>query len=83
MAEQRDAHGLRNLFRDLVLHREDVVQRAIVGLRPQVIAVCGIDQLRRDANLHAALLHAALEDVCDVELLANIAQVFIAVLEGE
>ena len=83
VTEQRDAHGFGDFVCDLVLHREDVVERAVIGLRPQVIAVLGVDQLRSDTNLHTAFLHAAFQHVCDPQLLADAAQVFIAILERE
>jgi hypothetical protein len=40
---------------NLVLHREDVGQLAIVALRPEVAAVGGGDQLRGDPDPIAAL----------------------------
>ncbi len=46
-----------------------------------MIAVFGVDQLRRDSNLAACLLHAALENTADIELLTNIAEVGIFTFE--
>ena len=41
---------LDDLRRYLILDFEDVPHRAVVSLRPQFAAVCGVDQLRDDAH---------------------------------
>jgi len=55
-AHQRALQRRRDRACDLVLHREDAFQLAVVGVRPQMIAVAGVDQLRgeADAQLSAA-----------------------------
>ena len=68
---------------DLVLHREHVGQLAIVALRPQVAAVGGVDQLRRDPDPIAGLAHAAFEHVRDAERLRDPPDVDVLALERE
>ena len=74
---------LRDLARDLVLDREDVLEAPLPGLRPQVVAVAGTDQLRGHPHAVAGLAHAALEDRLDRELAADLARVDAAVAEAE
>ena len=66
-AEQRDLELLDHVGRDLVLDREDVVELAVVGLRPQVRVGAGLDQLRRDPDRVARLAHRAFEHVRHVQ----------------
>ena len=82
-AEQGQLQRLDHLACNVVLHGEDVVERAVVGLRPEVRTVGGPDELRGDPHLLAGLPHAALQDVRDVELLADHPQVFVPSLELE
>ena len=74
-AEQRDLELLDHVGRDLVLDREDVVELAVVGLRPQVRVGAGLDQLRRDPHRLARLAHRAFEHVrtCSVRAISGIA----------
>ena len=66
-AEQRDLELLDHVGRDLVLDREDVVELAVVGLRPQVRVGAGLDQLRRDPHRVARLAHRAFQHVRHVQ----------------
>ncbi len=59
LAQQRRPQLLHHRLRDIVLHREDVLQRSIVGLRPELIPVCDLHQLHRDPHPVAGLAHAA------------------------
>ena len=59
--QQLDPELRDHRARDLVLHGEDVVERAVVGLRPQVHVPADIDQLRRDPHLPAGGAHAAFQ----------------------
>ena len=68
---ERVGHALR----DLALDREDVLQFAVVALRPQVAVVVRVDQLQVDVHLLAGLLHAAFEHGRDTELLGDDLQV--------
>ena len=54
-------------LRDVVLDGEDVVERAVVALRPDLRVGGRLEQLRRDPHAIAGLAHAALEDVRDLE----------------
>ncbi len=82
-AEQGQLQRLDHLACNVVLHDEDVVERAVIRLRPEVVAVRRLDQLRRDADLVAGLAHAALQDVRDVELLRHFLDVDLLALELE
>ena len=66
---RRDALG------DLVLDREDVVQRAIEALRPPVVAAGHFDQLDRDAQPIVGLANASFEQRSDAEMAADLANV--------
>ena len=59
---------------DVVLHLKDVLHVAIVGLRPEMHAVGGADQLRGHANRAACTAHAALEHVRDAQGSGNFLQ---------
>src|SRR3546814_8446726 len=48
---------------DLAFDAEDVVQGALVALGPDVVVGPGIDQLHRNQNVVADLLHAAFNDM--------------------
>jgi hypothetical protein len=63
--------ALRDGPSDLVLHREDVVQIAVVALGPELVAVGRARQLGRDAQPLAGLADRALHDVLDVETRAS------------
>ena len=54
---------------------EDIGQIAIVGLRPQMRVGPRVDQLRIYPNLIGGTLHAAFDNMCDAELLADLAQI--------
>jgi hypothetical protein len=57
-----DPEFVQDAGRDLVLNHEDVRELAIETLRPDVITVLGVHQLRRDAHTIACLAHAAFEN---------------------
>ena len=62
-------------FGDLVLHGEYVGDIAVVAFRPDVAAIGDIVELRGDAHAAAAPSHAALEDIADAEILADLLHV--------
>ena len=66
-AEQRDLELLHHVGRDLVLDLENVVQLAVVGLRPQVRVGAGLDQLRGDPDRVAGLADRAFQHVGHVQ----------------
>jgi hypothetical protein len=72
-------HALGNL----VLDGEDIVERPVVALRPEVSAALRLDELPGDPDPVAALPHATLEDVADPKLAADLADVHVAALVGE
>src|SRR5208283_2159038 len=48
---------------DLILNLENVIQVAIVGFGPEVVAVVGANELCGDAQSAAGLAHAAFQDM--------------------
>ena len=51
--------------RDLVLDTEDVVDLVVVGIRPQMKSVIGLDELRSDPYPVSRLADAALQQMFD------------------
>ncbi len=82
-AQQGIAQRAHDRAGNLVLHLEKVIERAIVGLRPQVIAGVGPDQLSRDAYRVAGFAYAAFEHVGDVQRPRNIGNRRLFALEVE
>ena len=68
---------------DSVLDVENIIDRTVVTLSPNVRAVFRINQLRGDADAGARLAHAAFENVAHAELLGRLAHVDRASLENE
>ena len=62
-------------FRYFALDGEDIGQIAVVGLRPEMRVVPGIDQLRVHAHFVADALDTSLNDVRHSELPADLAQI--------
>ena len=60
---------------DIVLDGEDVIESAVIALRPDMRAAGGIDQLRGDANAVSALADAAFQDISHAELLGRLPHV--------
>ena len=57
---------------DFVLHVEEIGQRLVEPLGPEMIARFGVDELDVDAHAVSAALNAALEDIADVQLAADL-----------
>ena len=53
--------------RDLVGNGEDVGQRAVIGLAPELRAAAGVDQPHGDAHAVAEALQTALYEIADAE----------------
>ena len=68
---------------NLVLHVEQVGDRLVEALRPQVRAALGVDELDVDAHALAAALNAAFERIAHVELAADLLRVDRLALVGE
>src|SRR5690348_13347106 len=64
-----------HLVSDLVLKRENVVQRAVEPVGPEMRARLRLDQLGGDAQTIARLAHAALDDIVNAELSPDLADV--------
>ena len=83
LAQQRRAQLLHHRLRDIVLHRENILQRSVVGLRPKLIAVGHLHQLHGDPHPGAGLAHAAFEHRGDVQRTAHVGHGRILALERE
>ena len=68
---------------DFVLHVEEIGEGLVEPLGPEMIACLGIYELDIDAHAIAAALNAALEDVADVQLAADLLQIDGLALVGE
>ena len=68
---------------DLVLDGEDIGKFPVIALRPEMIAVGDVDELRGDTDPSAGAPHASLEHGGDVELLADRPEVEVLALKGE
>ncbi len=60
-------HGGRDPVGDLVLHREDIVQVAVVALGPQLAAARHLRQLRRHPHPVPTSVYAALDQVAHAQ----------------
>ena len=60
---------------DFVLHVEQIGERLVEPLGPEMIARFGVDELHVDAHAVSAALDAALEDVADVQLAPDLLQI--------
>ena len=60
---------------DFVLHVEEIGERLVEPLGPEMIAGFGVDELHVDAHAVSAALNAALEDIADVQLAPDLLQV--------
>ena len=68
---------------DFVLHVEEIGQRLVEPLGPEMIARFGVDELHIDAHAVSAALNAALEDIADVQLAPDRLHVERLALVGE
>ena len=56
---------------DLILHIEEIGERLIEPLGPEMIAGFGVDKLHVDAHAISAALNASLKDITDVQFPPN------------
>src|SRR5215472_4092055 len=75
----RDRHSLR----DIVLHREDVGEIAVIAFSPDVLPGLRLDELPSDTDAIACLTQAAFEDVAHPELAPDLLHVDRTALVGE
>src|SRR5215471_7503898 len=75
----RDRHSLR----DIVLHREDVGEIAVIAFSPDVLAGLRLDELPSDTDAIACFTQAAFEDVAHPELAPDLLHVDRTALVGE
>ena len=68
---------------DFVLHVEEIGERLIEPLGPEMIARFGVDELNVDAHAASAALNAALEDIADIQLAPDLLQIDVLALVGE
>ena len=57
---------------DLVLHIEEIGDRLIEALGPEVVAGLGVDKLHVDAHPIAAALHATLQNIAHIQVAADL-----------
>ena len=87
--ERRGRSGKRHFQRgrdglgDFVLHVEQVRHLAVIALRPEVIAVARVDELRGDAEARPGSPHAAFENGGDAQRVGDLANVLGLALERE
>ena len=72
-----------NRQRDFILNVKDVFHLTVVAFRPQMITICDVDKLRRDAQPIAGFAHAAFQHRADVQLLPDFADVNLFAFEGK
>ena len=78
-----DPKLVQDACRDLVLNREDIRELALETLRPYLVAVIGVHELRRDAHAIAGLAHAALENRFHAQPSADLGDLEILALKSE
>src|SRR5687767_1550261 len=78
-----DAERFNDRLRDVVLNREHILHLAIVSLRPELIAVGDIHQLRSDAQSIAHAANTAVENRRDAKLPPDFREILILSLERE
>src|SRR5208282_59783 len=69
--------------RDLVLQGENIVDRAVIALGPDMPAGVRFDQLASDADAGCRLAHAAFEHIAHPELASDLANVWRLALVSE
>ena len=74
---------VRQAHNDFVLHVEKIGERLVEPFGPKMTAGYGVDELHVDAHAAAAALDAALEDIADVQLAADLLQIDGLPLVGE
>jgi hypothetical protein len=62
-------------LRNLLLDGEDILNRPVISVGPQVSPSGGFYQLGRDPDAITGLTHAALDDISGAELPPNLAQI--------
>ena len=82
-AGQADLQTLGDRPGDLLLDREHILGLAVEPLRPEVIPIRHIDELRGDPQLCPCLTHAALEHRAHREFVPDDAQILTLPLERE
>ena len=80
---QRHLQLLRDRPGNLLLHGEHVVQRPVVGLRPEVKSVVRVHELGRDPQTVTLFADAPLNEVLNVELSPDLPQVLVLALVGK
>ena len=73
--------GVDDYPRQSLLHRENIVDRAVVVVGPQVSVCACVDELSADSQPAARPPHAALEDVADTQFAGDGLHVLAGLLE--
>src|SRR5262245_25330764 len=80
---QRDLQAIGHRACDLVLDVENILQLAIVAVRPELKAVPDVHQLHGHANAIPGTADATLKNGGDAELLGDVTQIAAAIAERE
>jgi hypothetical protein len=80
---QRRLDDAGNAEGDPILQFEDIFQRAVEAISPQMRTGERIDQLPGDAHLRARLAHRAFKDIADPQIAPDLFHVDGAALVGE
>ena len=83
VAAEREAQPVSDRRGDLVLHREDVLDHAVVAVGPELVAVGGIHQLHRNAQAGARASQRSFKHGGNTQLGTHRTQVLVLPLEGE
>ena len=80
---QRDLQPVDDVLRDFFLNGEHVRRLPIVAFRPEMTAVFGADELRRDPQPIASLANRAFQHGIHLELPADAPDVGVGLLHAE
>ena len=76
-----DAKRFHDRLRDIVLNSEDILHLPIVPLRPELISISNVDELRGDAKAIAHAPHTSIENGRYLELLSYLGEILVFALQ--
>ena len=78
---ESELEGCNDHSSETFLHREDILEGAVVVLGPQMVVPARINELSADSQLSSCPPHASLENVANAKLTGDGLHVFLRVLE--
>ena len=69
--QELEFQRLHDRFGDFILQRENVVEIAVITLRPDMISGCSVGQLSRDAHSISGAANTSLENIRDPEFVGD------------